>query len=137
MHNWGIPLILLGIVLLLVMGQWLATRRARSVEGQPAPAALLAACSESCLVFFESPGCPACRQMRPLLDAIEAESSVRICRVDIREQTELASQLRIMGTPTLMLVSGGKVRAVKLGAVSGKALRDLADKLPAETSVVE
>lgn len=130
MHNWGIPLILFGIVILLVIGQWITRRRARSVEGQPAPEGLLSLCPGDGLVFFETSRCPACRQMRPLLERLETESDVRVCRVDIREHPDMAMQLRIMGTPTLMLVIGGRIRSVRLGLVSMKTLQDFAAQLP-------
>lgn len=122
-------MVLIGIVLLLIMGQWLVSRRARSIEGQQIPEALSVICPENGLIFFESPGCYACRQMAPLLSQLEAETSVSICRVNIREHQDIAMQLRIMGVPTLMLVQDGRIRDVRLGIVSMKALHVLADKL--------
>lgn len=115
--HWGIPAVLLLIVILLLIGQWLMKKRARSMEFQPVPASLAAHCSGDGLVFFEAPRCPACRQLRPVVESLAMERNVPICWVNVREFPQIAMDMRIMGTPTLATVQGGKITMVRLGGM--------------------
>jgi len=128
--HWGIPAVLLLIVVLLLVGQWLMKKRARSMERQPVPQSLAAQCSTDALVFFEAPRCPACRQLRPVVESLASERNVPVCWVNVRESPQIAMDMRIMGTPTLVLVLGGKIEAVRLGGIDRAGIDALLAKLP-------
>ena len=56
------------------------------------------------LDFFAS-WCGPCRMVAPILDEIaEEREDIKVCKVDIDEQPELASRFRIMSVPTLMVL---------------------------------
>ena len=68
------------------------------------------------LDFFAS-WCGPCRMVAPILDEIaEEREDIKVCKVDIDEQPELASRYRIMSIPTLMVVKNGQVVNQAVGA---------------------
>ena len=68
------------------------------------------------LDFFAS-WCGPCRMVGPILDEIaEEREDIKVCKVDIDEQPELASRYRIMSVPTLMVMKGGQIMEQSIGA---------------------
>ena len=68
------------------------------------------------LDFFAS-WCGPCRMVGPILDEIaEEREDIKVCKVDIDEQPELASRFRIMSVPTLMVLKGGNIVDQSVGA---------------------
>ena len=68
------------------------------------------------LDFFAS-WCGPCRMVAPILDEIaEEREDIKVCKVDIDEQPELASRYRIMSVPTLMVLRNGQVMEQSIGA---------------------
>ena len=68
------------------------------------------------LDFFAS-WCGPCRMVGPILDEIaEEREDIKVCKVDIDEQPELASRYRIMSVPTLMVLKNGQVMEQSIGA---------------------
>ena len=68
------------------------------------------------LDFFAS-WCGPCRMVGPILDEIaEEREDIKVCKVDIDEQPELASRYRIMSVPTLMVLKNGNIMEQSIGA---------------------
>ena len=68
------------------------------------------------LDFFAS-WCGPCRMVGPILDEIaEEREDIKVCKVNIDEQPELASRFRIMSVPTLMVLKGGQIMEQSVGA---------------------
>ena len=68
------------------------------------------------LDFFAS-WCGPCRMVGPILDEIaEEREDIKVCKVDIDEQPELASRYRIMSVPTLMVLKEGRIVEQSVGA---------------------
>lgn len=69
------------------------------------------------LLDFWATWCGPCRMVSPILEEIAAErSDVKVCKVNIDEQPELASAFQIVSIPTLMVVKDGKVVNQSVGA---------------------
>ena len=67
------------------------------------------------LDFFAS-WCGPCRMVAPILDEIAQErEDIKVCKVDIDEQPELASRYRIMSVPTLMVLKDGQLMDQSIG----------------------
>ena len=68
------------------------------------------------LDFFAS-WCGPCRMVGPILDEIaEEREDIKVCKVNIDEQPELASRYRIMTIPTLMVLKDGNIIEQSVGA---------------------
>ena len=68
------------------------------------------------LDFFAS-WCGPCRMVSPILDEIaEEREDIKVCKVDIDEQPELASRYRVMSVPTLMVLKDGNIIDQSIGA---------------------
>ena len=71
------------------------------------------------LLDFWASWCGPCRMVAPVLDEIAAERpDIKVCKVNVDEERDLASQYRIMSIPTLMVVKDGQVLTQSSGAKS-------------------
>ena len=69
------------------------------------------------LVDFWAPWCGPCRMVSPIVDEIAGESdNVKVCKINIDEQPQLASQYGVMSIPTLMVFENGDVVDKAVGA---------------------
>ena len=61
------------------------------------------------LVDFWATWCGPCRALGPILDEVSEEvSSVKIVKVNVDEESDLAGDFRIMSIPTMILFKDGK-----------------------------
>ena len=69
------------------------------------------------LLDFWAPWCAPCRMVGPILDEIaEERSDVKVAKINIDEQLELASQFGVMSIPTLMVMKEGRIVQQAMGA---------------------
>ena len=69
------------------------------------------------LVDFWATWCGPCRMMAPVVERIaEEHPEIKVCKVDIDENPELASRYRIMSVPTLMVLKNGNIVDQSIGA---------------------
>ena len=63
------------------------------------------------LVDFWSPWCTPCRMLSPTVDTIAQEQAgrIKVGKVNIDEQPELAERFRVMSIPTLMVFKDGRL----------------------------
>jgi thioredoxin 1 len=82
------------------------------------------------VVDFWAPWCKPCLAIEPILAALE--SSVRVARVNIDEEPELATRYDVLAIPTVMLFADGEPRGTVHGArAQAHFERWLAEVLPA------
>ena len=81
------------------------------------------------LIDFFATWCGPCRMVSPLIDEIaEERGDIKVCKVDVDEQGELAAQFGVASIPTLVVVKGGKVSAQNIGAVPKPKILEMIDK---------
>ena len=69
------------------------------------------------LLDFWASWCGPCRMVSPIVDEIAAErSDIKVGKVNVDEQPELAAQFGVMSIPTLVVMKGGKVASQMVGA---------------------
>lgn len=83
------------------------------------------------LVDFWAPWCGPCKQLGPLLEKIvtEAGGKVRLVKVDIDANQQLAQQMRIQSIPAVFAFADGQPVDGFMGALPESELRTFIDKI--------
>ncbi len=69
------------------------------------------------LLDFWASWCGPCRMVSPLVDEIaEERSDIKVGKINVDEEPELASQFRVMSIPTLVVIKDGKIVNQAVGA---------------------
>ena len=68
------------------------------------------------LVDFWADWCGPCHAVAPVLDQIAEERDLRLVKVNIDEEQELARRYGIMSIPTMILFEAGEPKAAAMGA---------------------
>lgn len=68
------------------------------------------------LVDFWASWCGPCRMLSPIVDEIAAEHpEIKVCKVNVEDEPELAQSFQIMSIPSLMVFKEGKAVANSVG----------------------
>ena len=68
------------------------------------------------LIDFWASWCVPCKMLSPVVDEIAEETTdVKVGKVNVDEQPELARQFGVMSIPTLVLIKDGKVAEQSVG----------------------
>lgn len=80
------------------------------------------------LVDFYADWCGPCQMVSPIVDEISGErTDVKVCKINVDEQVELAQAFGVSSIPTLAVISGGKLVNHAVGAQPKSAILDMLD----------
>ena len=78
------------------------------------------------LVDFWASWCGPCRMLSPVVDEIAEETpEIKVCKVNVDEQEELAMRYGIMSIPTLIVFRGGEAVWQNAGVLPKQAILDM------------
>ena len=78
------------------------------------------------LLDFWAPWCSPCRMVVPIVDEIADErADIKVGKVNVDEEVELASRFGIMSIPTLVVMENGKIVNQAMGARPKEAILDM------------
>lgn len=81
------------------------------------------------LIDFFATWCGPCSMVSPIVDQIaEERSDLKVCKVDVDDQGELASQFGVSSIPMLVVVKNGKISAQSVGAMPKEKILELVEK---------
>lgn len=82
------------------------------------------------LVDFFATWCGPCKMMTPVVETLEKEleGKVKIFKIDVDEEQELAMQYNVMSIPTFILFKNGQIVETALGMRSKQELLDMINK---------
>lgn len=79
------------------------------------------------VIDFFAPWCMPCKKMSPVVDKIaqEYEGSVKVGKVNIEEEPELAKEFGVMSIPTLIVMKEGKIQKRSVGLKTKKEVEKM------------
>ena len=83
------------------------------------------------LVDFWATWCGPCKMMAPVVEEIseELKDKVKVCKVNVDENQNLASQYGIMSIPTLIFIKNGKLEKTLVGLRDKQELVSIIEEL--------
>lgn len=82
------------------------------------------------VVDLWAPWCGPCRAMSPVLDEVAGRYAgrVKVVKVNVDEEPNLAAAFRVQGIPTLAVVHGNKLVDTQVGFAGRKGIEQLFDR---------
>lgn len=78
------------------------------------------------LIDFWASWCGPCRMLSPVVDEIADErADIKVGKVNVDEEPELASKFGVMSIPTLVVLMNGQVRNQSVGVIPKEKIIDM------------
>ena len=78
------------------------------------------------LVDFWAVWCGPCRMLSPVVDQVAEENpNIKVCKVNVDEEQQLAIKYGVMSIPTLLVFKGGELVNQSVGVISKEEVLNL------------
>ena len=77
------------------------------------------------LIDFWASWCGPCRAMMPIVEEIAKEGKIKVCKVNVDEEPELASKFGVMSIPTFVAFKNGQMVGSTIGVQSKEEILKL------------
>ena len=72
--------------------------------------------AELAVVDFWASWCGPCKMLSPIVDEIAGErSDIKVCKVNVDDESELAARFNVMSIPTLLVFKNGQLTNQSVG----------------------
>jgi thioredoxin 1 len=82
-------------------------------------------------VDFWAPWCGPCQMMGPIVEELSAEyntGKIKIAKIDVDTNQEVAGRYQVMSIPTFLVFKGGQVVDKMVGGVQKEKLKEMIEK---------
>ena len=78
------------------------------------------------LVDFWAEWCGPCKQLAPTVEDVANEmiGSIKVCKMDVDSNQDIAVQFGVRSIPTLLIFKNGEVASSQIGAISKQQLEE-------------
>ena len=84
------------------------------------------ASDKTVLIDFWASWCGPCRMLSPVVDEIaEERSDIKVGKINVDEEPELAGRFGVMSIPTLIVLVGGEVKNKSVGVIPKDKILEL------------
>ena len=81
------------------------------------------------LIDFWASWCGPCKMLAPIIDQIAEENpEIKVCKVNVDEEQELAMEFKVMSIPSLFVLENGKIINQSVGVQSKSQILELLNK---------
>lgn len=79
------------------------------------------------LLDFWASWCGPCKMLAPIVDDVaeEVKGQIKLGKVNVDEEMDLASKFKIMSIPTLVLIKNGEVETMSVGLKSKSEILEM------------
>ena len=79
------------------------------------------------MMDFWATWCDPCRRFSPVIKEVAQERNLKLCRVNVDDEPDLARRFGVMSIPTVVFLKDGKEFDRKVGVMPPKAFTDVLD----------
>ncbi|MBQ2847873.1 MAG: thioredoxin [Clostridia bacterium] len=81
--------------------------------------------SGTVLIDFFADWCTPCKMITPVIEEVAEKTDVKICKINVDSEKELAKKFGIMSIPTLVVMKNGTIINRSIGITGKKAIMDM------------
>ena len=81
--------------------------------------------SGTVLIDFFADWCTPCKMITPVIEEVAEKTDVKICKINVDSEKELAKKFGIMSVPTLVVIKNGTIINRSIGITGKKAIMDM------------